>query len=965
MYYECLWIGTQFERVEHAKCADNLIYNPVKHRCDEVIEFESQFSNGIQTQEDLIQFIRFRNCIEAESYKSPNSSQLVEVSENVSLNPGTVIFMSTLDNGQQNETIEEANDLAKNNSEIVAESKNRTEVFKTNDSNPSVIVNIKASKISMNITSTNKNRTDQQNIEPEFRLNKMENYKDIVREKNENTSSTIPKEDSLYVMEDEKMYFGKKYYVESQSNNNDNTSKPVSGRNMFFDKNEDKKVTDKPSDLATHMSVMKIFIRRRIVKTTTPLVGNRDEEISVILKENKTNLIPEETDNSKSVSDEELTKRARNRPFKSFPILSYKKRRVLSIDETTTDVDEMTSTTEETADTTGLPTTEIQMTTVPKLTSQIDTMNQRLTKITSNVDNDLTKERIQLINSNLLNANVNKMPSNQTVEKTTINLLNEEFNSKIKNLTFLKFLRVNNINDSYFNQTMIGRKPLKFVKMLRKTNFTMPVMNNETITSSVDEKKNFRTIKPIFIKPNQTQQYITIFPPKTKKVVLSEFESLVDASARMNQTESKTSKKMRVFHLKPIQLNSTPAPNSDNVTAFAIVDSTKTAPLRKYHYLYKNLKGRLSNNVNKSKHETFVVERSNITRIAELEKGGQFQRMLLQPADALIECKDNDFGLECSCSITLSPPKCKQLINSFLSSCRIVGCQNNGRCINMAYKYPIPYVCSCPSSHMGTYCEIQRDNTPNNDYEYFKSRKTYSTPLPNPFYPFPQHRPQPKVLEFTEPICQPNPCKNYGICEIIADVVKCTCANSSFTGQYCENAIPELQTPKPKTANPYDTSHQWNCPADCNRDKGQGRCVLSMLGYPKCVCDPGWTGIDCNQKNYCQYSDCLNNGTCSNLPLVKSYICLCVKGFSGRRCEVTGVNFFQQQQVVPYNFPTNNPCGSVTCANNGTCLLSFAREKSQFSFVCKCRPGYTGLLCETRTTECDSGPCKLKLNFKK
>jgi hypothetical protein len=77
-----------------------------------------------------------------------------------------------------------------------------------------------------------------------------------------------------------------------------------------------------------------------------------------------------------------------------------------------------------------------------------------------------------------------------------------------------------------------------------------------------------------------------------------------------------------------------------------------------------------------------------VTKIDEVEKGGKFQRLRVVPADTLIECKENDFGMECSCSITLSPPKCKQLINSFLSSCRILGCKNNGRCINMAYKYP-------------------------------------------------------------------------------------------------------------------------------------------------------------------------------------------------------------------------------------------------------------------------------------
>ena len=65
-----------------------------------------------------------------------------------------------------------------------------------------------------------------------------------------------------------------------------------------------------------------------------------------------------------------------------------------------------------------------------------------------------------------------------------------------------------------------------------------------------------------------------------------------------------------------------------------------------------------------------------------------YERLRITPADTLIECKENDFGLECSCSITLSPPRCKQLINAFLSSCRVLGCQNNGRCINMTYKYP-------------------------------------------------------------------------------------------------------------------------------------------------------------------------------------------------------------------------------------------------------------------------------------
>lgn len=69
-------------------------------------------------------------------------------------------------------------------------------------------------------------------------------------------------------------------------------------------------------------------------------------------------------------------------------------------------------------------------------------------------------------------------------------------------------------------------------------------------------------------------------------------------------------------------------------------------------------------------------------------ESNKYQSLTISPEDTLIECKENDFGLECSCSITLSPPKCKGLINSFLSSCKILGCKNNGKCITIAYKYP-------------------------------------------------------------------------------------------------------------------------------------------------------------------------------------------------------------------------------------------------------------------------------------
>ena len=178
-------------------------------------------------------------------------------------------------------------------------------------------------------------------------------------------------------------------------------------------------------------------------------------------------------------------------------------------------------------------------------------------------------------------------------------------------------------------------------------------------------------------------------------------------------------------------------------------------------------------------------------------------------------------------NLSLSPPKCKQLISSFLSSCRILGCKNNGRCINMAYKYPIPYVCSCPSGYMGSYCEIatadpkqpennngdyideteqlfndltKTDPTTPIDYDEHRSMRiltssadhkknsktlkstTWSLELETSTVPIRHHH----QVSHKSP-CEPNPCMNQGVCVLISsESYICKCLNSSFSGQYCQ-----------------------------------------------------------------------------------------------------------------------------------------------------------------------------------
>ncbi len=232
----------------------------------------------------------------------------------------------------------------------------------------------------------------------------------------------------------------------------------------------------------------------------------------------------------------------------------------------------------------------------------------------------------------------------------------------------------------------------------------------------------------------------------------------------------------------------------------------------------------------------------------------------------------------------------------------------------------VPYVCSCPSGFMGSYCEIPRKETLENDnvtpsVPFWKVRNSQVTKIPLVL----TERPTPinkhyttvtrdyarttkptttskntfiKTNPFKEPLCEPNPCLNNGKCVITGDRFLCKCANSSFTGKYCERftysadetskwplmtpnfetSIVRYQTTTPKTTKmPFTTSafFFWQCPSNCLNNLGHGYCTLSTNGYPKCVCQDQWSGIDCSQRNFCFKNSCLNNATCLNYPEAK------------------------------------------------------------------------------------------------
>jgi hypothetical protein len=172
--------------------------------------------------------------------------------------------------------------------------------------------------------------------------------------------------------------------------------------------------------------------------------------------------------------------------------------------------------------------------------------------------------------------------------------------------------------------------------------------------------------------------------------------------------------------------------------------------------------------------------------------------------------------------------------------------------------------------------------------------------------------------------CAARPCLNNGVCTNTKNGFQCIC-QKGYTGPRCE--VEEVI-----------------CRAIVCENNGI--CVESMGG---CVCLNGFSGPTCNisssaiitttspsvtaiSTNPCNSEPCLHNGICLSIP--SSYACVCLKGFSGKNCEID----------------ENSVCEKVKCANNGICVESFNG--------CVCPIGFTGPTCNITADPCLSNPCK-------
>ncbi|XP_076313975.1 cell polarity complex component crumbs [Tachypleus tridentatus] len=284
-------------------------------------------------------------------------------------------------------------------------------------------------------------------------------------------------------------------------------------------------------------------------------------------------------------------------------------------------------------------------------------------------------------------------------------------------------------------------------------------------------------------------------------------------------------------------------------------------------------------------------------------------------------CQNVPGSYKCYCVPGHTGKNCHIEINECLSN----PCQNNGTCENQVNDYR----CRCIKGFSGYNCEINVDECASDPCQNggfcLDEIGAYNCEC-LPGY-------SGKNCEVNIDECASSPCHNNGTCNDMINGYECDCTDTGFEGSNCELNINDcLSSP-------------------CQHG---GQCE-DLVKDTLCHCYSGFEGKNCEKDiPECLASPCNNNGEClekSNMSLYENnfmnlfpffsyetaggYLCVCNPGFTGTNCEVN-----------------IDDCASHSCVN-GTCLDGVNM------YTCLCFPGFSGKYCEIENNECDSNPCSI------
>ncbi|XP_030848243.1 fibropellin-1-like isoform X12 [Strongylocentrotus purpuratus] len=307
-----------------------------------------------------------------------------------------------------------------------------------------------------------------------------------------------------------------------------------------------------------------------------------------------------------------------------------------------------------------------------------------------------------------------------------------------------------------------------------------------------------------------------------------------------------------------------------------------------------------------------------------------------------------DTTFTCSCPPPLGGPTCQtvqDLCNGNL-------CENEAGCTSAPGANP-PYTCQCQAGFSGFFCGTDNCIT-NNDW--ICNNGTCETIQGggircNCFEGFTGTVCDQKSTTTTP--CNPDPCKNEGVCAIRGDTwYTCTCP-ATYVGTNCD------------------------IPAPCNPSlcENGGTCTVTDVESYSCACPPLYTGINCQTSadtTLPTITGCPGDITDTALPGDNT---LSVTWDEPQASDASGIQSFTPNIQSGFNFPTgrtinvvytavdnagniqrcgftvtvnaaSDPCTSSPCQNDGTCLPSGT------GFVCMCPISHTGRLCDVPIDFC-------------
>uniref|UniRef100_A0A1A8VAE6 Protein crumbs homolog 2 n=1 Tax=Nothobranchius furzeri TaxID=105023 RepID=A0A1A8VAE6_NOTFU len=295
-----------------------------------------------------------------------------------------------------------------------------------------------------------------------------------------------------------------------------------------------------------------------------------------------------------------------------------------------------------------------------------------------------------------------------------------------------------------------------------------------------------------------------------------------------------------------------------------------------------------------------------------------------QPCQNGATCRDHVATYSCECVAGFQGPDCEVNIDE----CASAPCLNEGECIDRINGYE----CDCEGTGFaGVHCQediLECSSDPCQHGAICSDRINQYKCLCWPGY-------EGENCEVDVNECEQQPCENGGECFQRSDVRNyrvlpelstsnfsyekaagfiCHCL-PGFTGDNCSVNVDECES------------------APCQHG---GSCQDLVDSY-QCVCPDGFTGVHCEVDiNECDSSPCQNGATCEDA--ANSYRCRCpvpARGeepWGGQDCDVRLVG-----------------CRRHQCQHEGRCVPLLAGD-SEHSYICSCLPGWAGDRCNTSTT---------------